>query len=75
MVTDLLVDEKKASLFRKYFIEVAIVALVLCVMSLFKLYLDQEKFIRENLLQMNVEMRTILQGNTEVMQEIKKALE
>lgn len=66
-----MLNEKQASVMRKYFHEVVIYGLVIAVSGLFYLYHDLNKFIRVDQNNSNKEQMRVIERNTQTLEDIK----
>jgi len=64
-------NNPEPSKLRRYLAEYALIVLSGCVIALFYLYVDLNKYIREDLTKMNTEQGKALQSVNETMNEIK----
>lgn len=67
-------NENKLSILRKYFFESVLIALSVCVVTLFYLYIDLNKYVRNNLTNEVVNSRLIIQDNTQALNETKSLI-
>ena len=60
-------SEDKVSSIRKYFIEYTVMFLVACVVTLFGLYYNLNKFVTETLIQDKIKAEQVIEKNTEAL--------
>lgn len=70
-----ILNEGKLSVIRRYFFESVLVALSLCVATLFYMYVDLTNYIRVTLTHEVQATRLIIQENSRNMQEMKFIIE
>lgn len=66
-----MINNPEPSKLRRYLVEYALLALCGCVIFLFYLYVDLNRYIREDLTKINTEQGRTLQTVNETMNEIK----
>lgn len=70
-----IVDEKKLSVIRRYFYESVLVALCICVLTLFYMVIDLSKYIRVTLTEQTVAMKIIIIDNTNALKEANRLID
>jgi hypothetical protein len=66
-----IINKDKLSVLRKYFYESVLMALSVCVVTLFLMYNDLNKYIRTTLTEQIINNRITIQDNTLMMNETK----
>lgn len=70
-----IVDEKNLSVIRRYFYESVLVALCICVCTLFYMVIDLSKYIRVTMTEQTVAMKIIINDNTNTLKEVNKLID
>lgn len=69
-----IIQEGKLSVLRRYFFESVIVALAVCVATLFYMYVDVTNYIRSTLTDQVISNKIVIQENIKAIDEMKTVI-